>query len=96
MPHTREKTLQTAVAALNQQIEDLLANTGGAEYWPRYMSLDTCAQYLDKAESTIRNWNKEGVLPVVDLSTLEDRKKLPVFIDRFALDALFAPRGEGC
>ena len=96
MPHTKEKQNQEVIiASVTRLVIDAFTPTDKRDIWPRYMKLDTCAVYLDKAESTIRQWIAEGVLPAVELSTLQGREKLPVFVDRYALDALFAPRGEG-
>ena len=78
------------IAAVSKAVIDQLQLEESQELWPRYMDLATAAKYLDKSETCIRTWIHEGAIPTLELSSLQHRKKKPVFIDRYAVDQLLA------
>lgn len=84
--------LEKVISKVSQDVVEALANEEGLETWPRFMDTKTTALYLDKSVSCVRNWIREGVIPTVQLSTLKRSNRLPVFVDRYALDRLFAPK----
>ena len=81
---------EAAISKASQDFFNALEAAEGPELWPRWMDIATAANYIAKSDSCVRNWIREGVIPTVTLTTLQHRKKQPVFIDRYALDRLFA------
>lgn len=80
--------LGTIISKVSQDVFNALKAADGPEVWSRFMDIRTTALYLDKSETCIRNWIREGVIPTVQLSTLKRDKRHPVFVDRYALDQL--------
>ena len=81
-------TMERVIAKVSADVLAALEKDQAPESWPRFMDVRTTALYLDKSESCIRNWIREGVIPVVHLSTLHRNRRHPVFVDRYALDKL--------
>lgn len=80
--------LEKVISKVSQDVLDALKAEEGPESWPRFMDIKTTALYLDKSESCVRNWIRDGEVPTVQLTTLKGRRRLPVFVDRYALDRL--------
>ena len=86
------ESLEKLIRAVSQNILEQVETDDGPELWPRWMDVATVANYLAKSESCVRNWIREGEIPTVTLTSLRPRKKNPVFVDRYALDRLFAAK----
>ena len=84
------KYLDEVIAVVSKNVIDQLQLEESQELWPRFMDLATAAKYLDKSQSCIRAWIREGAIPTLELSSLQRRKKKPIFIDRYAVDRLLA------
>ena len=79
---------EKVVSRLSREVQEALEAAKAPESWPRFMDVQTTALYIDKSESCVRNWIREGVIPTVQLSTLQRSRRLPVFVDRYSLDRL--------
>ena len=88
----RSNSLEKVFSGLAREALEALDITKATESWPRFMDTQTTALYLDKSETCIRNWIREGVIPTVQLSTLQGRRRLPVFVDRHSLDRLLTAK----
>lgn len=84
--------LGNIISKVSQDVFHALEAADGPESWPRFMDIHTTALYLDKSETCIRNWIREGVIPKVHLTTLQRSRRHPVFVDRYALDRLLVAK----